>query len=126
MQAEKNGGRLAVARVAAAGVLGICATLLILFLLAALLYSEILPASWLGLCPYAALFVGGVGCGVCSARCPKRLYGALGGALLMAACFLLLGFFFVETDFAPAAAAIACIVCLVSAVLGSVVTSLFR
>lgn len=126
MQAEKNSGPLAVTRVAAAGVLGIGATLLILFLLAALLSAEILPASWLGLCPYIALFVGGLGCGVCAARCPKRLYGALGGALLMAACFLLLGFFFVKTAFSPITAAIACAVCLVSAVLGSVVTSLFR
>lgn len=126
MQAEKSGGPLAVTRVITAGVIGIAATLFILFLAAVLLSGEILPASWLGACPYVALFIGGLGCGVCSARCPKRLYGALGGALLMAACFLLVGFFFVKTAFSPVAAAVACIVCLVSAILGSVITSLFR
>ncbi len=126
MQSEKRGGAQALLPVVQAAAAGLGLVLVLLLLGAILLSSGALPPGWLKVCPYIALAGGGICCGVCAARCPKRLYGALAGGLLMALILLALGFLFVQTDFSPVQAGLNLAILLAAAAAGSVAAALFR
>ena len=115
MQPEKNNTVQVITRTLAAGGIGLALTL-----------QGILSPGWVGVCPYVALGLGALGCGVASSQCPKRLYGALGGGLLMALCLGLLGLLYTKTDLSPLGVIVSLVLCLLPAALGSIVTSLFR
>lgn len=123
-QSEKYGSAQALLPVLRAAAAGLGLTLLLLVLSAVLLSSGTLPPGWLAVCPYLALGSGGLCCGVCAARCPKRLYGALAGSALMALVLLGAGFLFVHTVFAPLQAGLNLVILLVSAGVGSVAAAL--
>ena len=125
-QSEKRGGAQALLPVVWAAASGLGLTLVLLLLGAVLLSSGALSPGWLGVCPYIALVGGGVCCGVCAAKCPKRLYGALAGGLLMALVLLALGFLFVQTVFAPVQAGLNLALLLAASAAGSVAAALFR
>ena len=126
MQPEKNNTVQVITRTLAAGGIGLALTLLLLLFASVLLLQGILSPGWVGVCPYVALGLGALGCGVASSQCPKRLYGALGGGLLMALCLGLLGLLYTKTDLSPLGVIVSLVLSLLTAALGSIVTSLFR
>ena len=126
MQPEKNNTVQVITRTLAAGGIGLALTLLLLLFASVLLLQGILSPGWVGVCPYVALGLGALGCGVASSQCPKRLYGALGGGLFMALCLGLLGLLYTKTDLSPLGVIVSLVLCLLPAALGSIVTSLFR
>lgn len=125
-QSEKRGSAQALLPVIQAAAAGLGTLLVLLLLGAVLLSSGALPPGWLSACPYLALGGGGICCGVCAARCPKRLYGALAGGLLMALALLGLGFLFAKTVFDPVQAGLNLAVLLAGSAAGSVAAALFR
>lgn len=125
-QSEKRGSAQALLPVLWAAATGLGLTLGLLLLGAALLSSGALSPGWLGVCPYIALAGGGICCGVCAAKCPKRLYGALAGGLLLALVLLALGFLFAKTVFSPVQAGTNLFILLVASAAGSVAAALFR
>lgn len=124
-QSEKRRSAQALVPVLRAAAAGLGLTLVLLVLSAVLLSGGTLPPGWLAVCPYLALGSGGLCCGVCAARCPKRLYGALAGGALMALVLLGVGFLFVHTAFAPLQAGLNLALLLASAGIGSVAAAVF-
>lgn len=123
-QSEKRGSAQALLPAVRAAAAGLGLTLILLVLSAVLLFSGVLSPKWLTVCPYIALSGGGLCCGVCAAKCPKRLYGALAGGGLMALALLGLGFLFVQTVFAPLQAGLNLVILLAAAAIGSVAAAL--
>ena len=75
---------------------------------------------------YLAVGLGGILCGLLSARFPKRLYGALGSAALMVLFFALVGMLLPGAAFHLPGGALVLVIALFCSALSSVILSLFR
>lgn len=105
---------------------GILCVIALLWIMAFSLYSGVIPAKYMLLCPYLAVGLGGILCGLLSARFPKRLYGALGSAALMVLFFALVGMLLPGAAFHLPGGALVLVIALFCSALSSVILSLFR
>ena len=125
-QVEKKRGGAALVQILINGAVGLVASLVLLLLCALLISKQVLPSSWLGVAPYLCMGLGSLSCGLGSARCPRRLYGALGGAGVLVFCFAFLGLIFSNYAFSPISLIIVLIISLFSAIIGSVLSTFFK
>lgn len=105
---------------------GILCVIALLWIMAFSLYSGVIPAGYLSFCPYLAVGLGGILCGLLSARFPKRLYGALGSAALMVLFFALVGMLLPGAAFHLPGGALVLVIALFCSALSSVILSFFR
>ena len=105
---------------------GILCVIALLWIMAFSLYFGVIPAGYLSFCPYLAVGLGGILCGLLSARFPKRLYGALGSAALMVLFFALVGMLLPGAAFHLPGGALVLVIALFCSALSSVILSLFR
>ena len=105
---------------------GILCVIALLWIMAFSLYSGVIPVKYMLLCPYLAVGLGGILCGLLSARFPKRLYGALGSAALMVLFFALVGMLLPGAAFHLPGGALVLVIALFCSALSSVILSLFR
>ena len=123
---KENKGVLAMGRLFAAAAGGSLCVIALLWIMAFSLYSGVIPGEYLFFCPYLAMGIGGMLCGLLSARFPKRLYGALGSAALMTGFFALVGMLLPGAAFHLPGGALVLVITLCCSALSSIVLSLFR
>ncbi len=123
---KENKGVQAIVHLFTAAGGGILCVIALLWIMAFSLYSGVIPAGYLSLCPYLAVGLGGILCGLLSVRFPKRLYGALGSAALMVLFFALVGMLLPGAAFHLPSGALVLVIALFCSALSSVILSLFR
>lgn len=106
---------------------GVVATCVLWLTCSFLLFSQAIPPSMISVCSYASLAVGAiVGTFFAAMSGGKRLLNSEICAVVMLAFYLILGLFLKNAVFSPISLLIVLIILAISAIIGSVISTLFR
>lgn len=127
MECEKKSRGLNLKAAMMGAVVGIIVTCLLWFTCAILLFTGAIAPSMLAVCSYASLGVGAiVGAFFASMSGGVRMLNSGVVASIMMFFFSLLGFFLKNTSFSAISFVIVLIILLISAIIGSMISTLFK
>ncbi|WP_458862036.1 hypothetical protein [Acidaminobacterium chupaoyuni] len=126
MKEKLSSGNLHFRWIMLSAAIGTAVMLLTMLLCSVLLYREVLPANAMVFCGYGALALGGLICGVLSFHSRKRFFAAQCSAGFLFLLLFMIGFISDTVAFSAFSFILVLIILAFSAMIGIVLSTLFR